>query len=211
MLHTVGPCCLMTRAVLSSNLMETEDPLAPLNDAERLIGRNMRRIREQLNLTQQEIAERMVKDGFRFHQTQLAKMERGERPIRVNEWYAIARALGVTSDALMERGPNTDDRLFEAKLIYERMRIVVDDLGKRLHEIGLEYEHALQNFILAREHYHETAADFGVEPDEPQALLVHEMAEKLKKMEAAGEYFEGVEMQGKLGDITLRILREGPE
>lgn len=208
-LRGAARCCLMPSGLLSFNLMETEDPLAPLKNAERTIGRNMRRIREALNLTQQEVADRMVKNGLRFHQTQIAKMERGERPIRVNEWIAIAEALGVTTEALMQHGPNTDDRLFEAKLVYERMRIIVDNLGQQLHEIGVEYEQALKDFIMAREYYLDMAKEFGVEPEEPNNYLVHEAAEKLKKMESTGEYFEGVELEGKLGDITPRILREG--
>jgi transcriptional regulator with XRE-family HTH domain len=201
----------MMEAVLSFNPMETDDPLAPLNDTERTIGRNMRRIREKLELTQQEVAERMLKSGFRFHQTQIAKMERGERPIRVNEWIAIARALGVSIDALTARGPATDDRLFEAKLIYERMRIMADDLGRQLHEVGVQYEQVMTEFLLARQYYYETAVEFGVEPEDPHYMLVHETAEKLKRMESTGEYFEGVELEGKLSDITPRILREGPE
>lgn len=96
----VAWCCLMLSAVLSFNPMETDDPQTP-RDPERVIGREMRRIRERLGLTQQEVAERMLKNGFRFHQTQIAKMERGERPIRVNEWIAIATALGTTPQDML--------------------------------------------------------------------------------------------------------------
>lgn len=92
--HGAVQCCLMLGAVLSFSLMETDDLHPPL-DTELVIGREMRRIRERLGITQQELAERMIKNGFRFHQTQVAKMERGERPIRVNEWIAIATALGM--------------------------------------------------------------------------------------------------------------------
>ncbi|MDX2948174.1 helix-turn-helix domain-containing protein [Streptomyces caniscabiei] len=73
----------------------------PPTDAERIIGREMRRLRERLGITQQDIAARMIKDGFRFHQTQIAKMERGERPIRVNEWLSIAAALGTTPQEML--------------------------------------------------------------------------------------------------------------
>ncbi|MGW6008637.1 helix-turn-helix domain-containing protein [Streptomyces sp. NPDC055210] len=81
--------------------METDDPQAPPTDTERVIGREMRRLRERLGITQQDVADRMTKNGFRLHQTQIAKMERGERAIRVNEWIGIASALGVTTQEML--------------------------------------------------------------------------------------------------------------
>lgn len=168
--------------------MENDDPLEALSDTERRIGRNLRRIREGLKLTQGDIASRLKAQGLRFHQSQVAKIERGERPLRVNEWIAIAEALGVSSEALMAGGPETDDDLFEAKLMYERCRQIVDDAGVRLHEAGSFYEQALLQFYDVRERYREVAIEHGVEPDEPKFLLVHEAAERLAKMGATRDY-----------------------
>lgn len=125
----------MPQSVLSFNLMETVDPQTPL-DPERVIGREMRRIRERLGLTQQEVAERMLKNGFRFHQTQIAKMERGERPIRVNEWIAITIALGMTPQDMLSSaisasvGESVEERLSLAELERER-----DALEVRLQDV----------------------------------------------------------------------------
>ncbi|MFI0825690.1 helix-turn-helix transcriptional regulator [Streptomyces roseolus] len=68
-------------------------------DSESLASYNLRIIRRELGLSQQQIADRLpvVSAGkVRLAQTQIAKIERGERPWRVNEMFAIAEALGVS-------------------------------------------------------------------------------------------------------------------
>lgn len=187
---SVGQCCLMLREVLSFNLMETGDPQAHLDDAERRIGRNLRRIREALELTQQDVAERLREKGHRFHQTQIAKIERGERPLRVNEWLAIAEVLKIDAHELMAAGEGTDDRLFMAKLHYERSRQVVDDVGVKLHEVGHLYEEALLAFKDARDYYRQVAEEFGKEFEDPEFLRVHEAAERLAKAIPTKDYAE---------------------
>ncbi|MDX3497228.1 helix-turn-helix domain-containing protein [Streptomyces turgidiscabies] len=121
--------------------METDDPQPP-HDPERVIGREMRRIRERMGLTQLEVAERMLKNGFRFHQTQIAKMERGERPIRVNEWIAIATALGTTVQDMLASeigasiGESPEKPLSLAELererdaVHQRLRAAEDELAR---------------------------------------------------------------------------------
>lgn len=193
------------------NLMETTDPLDQLQDAERRIGRNMRRVRESLGLKQQDVADKMNEAGFKFHQTQVAKVERGERPVRVNEWFAIANALGIDAEALLEGGPGTDDRLWEAELHYERCRMVVDAAGVRLHEAGTTYQDALDVFQQVRTKYHEIAAEFGVEPKQPKNLLSHEAIEHIRNhLPAAAEYLAPGDLEEPTAEtITMRYLREG--
>ncbi|MDX3747489.1 helix-turn-helix transcriptional regulator [Streptomyces sp. AK08-02] len=121
--------------------METDDPQPP-HDPERVIGREMRRIRERMGLTQLEVAERMLKNGFRFHQTQIAKMERGERPIRVNEWIAIATALGTSVQDMLaseigarigespEKPLNLAELERERDAVHQRLRAAEDQLAR---------------------------------------------------------------------------------
>jgi transcriptional regulator with XRE-family HTH domain len=161
----------MRLRVVALNLMKVEDGddyvSAALDDAEQRIGRNMRRIRENLGLSQLELSKRLGKIGYRFHQTQVAKIERGERPVRVNEWIAIAAALGVEATALMAAGFGADDAVFEARLRYERSRVAVDDIGDELFQLGRRYQEALEVFMTARREYWRACIEHGVEPEEP--------------------------------------------
>ncbi|MFC8433723.1 helix-turn-helix transcriptional regulator [Streptomyces sp. NPDC057253] len=87
-------------------------------DSESLASHNLKVIRMQLGVSQQQIADRLptVHGGVvRLAQTQIAKIERGERPWRVNEMFAIAEALGVNWTELFRGGPRdpeaNDDHL----------------------------------------------------------------------------------------------------
>ncbi|MGW0647855.1 helix-turn-helix domain-containing protein [Streptomyces umbrinus] len=71
--------------------------LGDSGDMEKLASFNLRRIRQALGLSQQQIADKLAEkpDRVRLSQSQIAKMERGERPWRLNEMYDIADALGI--------------------------------------------------------------------------------------------------------------------
>lgn len=82
---------------------EREDSLAYM-DAEALASFNLRRIRAALGVSQQEIADRLtdLAMGPRLSQSQIAKIERGERPWKVNEMVAIAAALNLHFDEFFQ-------------------------------------------------------------------------------------------------------------
>lgn len=164
-----------------------------MNDTELRIGRNLRRIRESLDLSQQDIAQRLTDLGFRFHQTQVAKIERGERAVRVNEWIAIAEALGVMPMALMAGGLGTDDAVFEARLNFERMRINVDNVSAKLYDVGRDLEAALELYHEALEHYVRTANEAG-EPVTGEAVeLGKQWILKFQERPGTEEYAEDLE------------------
>ena len=60
-------------------------------DMRRLVGRNVRRIREKKGLTQEEFAERSG-----FSQQYISGLERGQRNPTVITVYELATALGVS-------------------------------------------------------------------------------------------------------------------
>ncbi|NYI05558.1 helix-turn-helix domain-containing protein [Allostreptomyces psammosilenae] len=62
---------------------------------EALVAHNLRIVRKAARLSQEDVAERMTRLGHKFHQTQVAKIERGARPIRYDEVIALAKALNV--------------------------------------------------------------------------------------------------------------------
>ncbi|MGW6003569.1 helix-turn-helix domain-containing protein [Oerskovia enterophila] len=55
----------------------------------------MRKKREELGWSQQELAEALRDAGVSSHQTTVAKVERGERPLKMTEAVAVAYALGM--------------------------------------------------------------------------------------------------------------------
>ena len=59
-------------------------------------GRSISHVREHLrHLSQTELCERLAEVGFPMHQSVLARIESGQRPIRVDELFALAAALQV--------------------------------------------------------------------------------------------------------------------
>ncbi|MEV4093857.1 helix-turn-helix transcriptional regulator [Streptosporangium saharense] len=68
----------------------------------------MKRLRETRGMTQTDLARELQKSGLRFHQQIVARIEAGERPVRLNEAHLIASALGsdlntMTSAASSDR------------------------------------------------------------------------------------------------------------
>src|SRR5438128_1525083 len=75
----------------SRSATEAEGPEA----AETLLAGRLRALREAAEMTQGQLAERMTQLGFSMHQTAVAKIEGGQRPVRLNEVAAFAAALRV--------------------------------------------------------------------------------------------------------------------
>ena len=62
------------------------------------LGREARRLREALNLTQEELADRAG-----LHPNYIGRIERGESNVGVKALFKLARGLGVEPAALFER------------------------------------------------------------------------------------------------------------
>lgn len=59
-------------------------------------GRKVRELRIAAGLTQQQLAERLSRAGRSYHQTTVAKLEKGTRPTTLDELAPLASALGVS-------------------------------------------------------------------------------------------------------------------
>jgi len=66
-------------------------------DMRKLVGRNVRRLRQQAGMTQEELS---AKSGF--GQQYISDLERGRRNPTILSLYEIALALGSTPTALIE-------------------------------------------------------------------------------------------------------------
>ncbi|MFD6474419.1 helix-turn-helix domain-containing protein [Streptomyces anulatus] len=154
-LHTRGD------AELDHKYGSVAHPLDGL-DSESLASFNLRRIRKELGFSQQQIADHLkekMPEGVRLSQTQIAKIERGERPWRVNEMMAIADALAIRWDEFFRVVPGEDYRQLEleaARLRRERARTLEQDARELWRRAARdEYE--------ADEYFLRVAAKYGIE------------------------------------------------
>lgn len=69
---------------------------------EQQLGKAVKRRREDLGWSQDQLAGRLVKLGIEMHQTTVAKLEQAKRPIRVNELWALAAVLRMPVDVLLD-------------------------------------------------------------------------------------------------------------
>lgn len=77
-------------------------------DAEAKIGANIRDERQRQGLSQEHLATLLRTFGFEMHQTTVAKIEGGKRPLRVAEMFAFADALSLPWLSLIEGGRDID-------------------------------------------------------------------------------------------------------
>lgn len=77
--------------------------------AEALLAERLRALRDAAEMTQGQLAERMTQLGFSMHQTAIAKIERGQRPVRLNEAAGLAAALRVPVTDLLTDAENTPE------------------------------------------------------------------------------------------------------
>ena len=61
---------------------------------EAIFAANVKRFRESQNMTQTDLARLMAERGFSFHQQTVQRIENGSRPVRLDEAYHLADALG---------------------------------------------------------------------------------------------------------------------
>ena len=67
-------------------------------DANKTCGKCLSQIRREQGITQVELAKRLGRP-----QSFVSKIETGERSLKVYEQFAYARALGISSEALVQR------------------------------------------------------------------------------------------------------------
>lgn len=149
----------------------TEEEEGPLEhpyewiDAESLASHNLKIIRNQLGISQQQIAERLahVQGGHvRLAQTQIAKIERGERPWRMNETFAIAEALGVDWMELFRGGPKDPD-VDDSHLLMLGARNKYTQAQKRASDAKDEWVAAETEELKVGMEMARTAARLGIE------------------------------------------------
>lgn len=107
------------------NPMKVEEFRKLLETVPTATGAAIRKKREELGWSQQELAEALKDAGVSWHQTTVAKVERGERPLKMTEAVAVAYALGMVKlDEVL--GDNSSP--VQSALVY-RFRVIAE-LGR---------------------------------------------------------------------------------
>lgn len=110
---------------------------------EALVGVQVRRLRTERGWSQAQLGQKLSPYGFDLTQTTVAKLELGQRPLRLNEVAAIAHLFGVTVPDLLGQAASAplvdpmralDDPDF-ADLVRERLQ-----LQAQIGELTKEYD-----------------------------------------------------------------------
>lgn len=104
-------------------------------DIEAIVAKNVRRLREARGLSQQQLGTDLAPQGAGMHQTTVAKLEAGARPLRLNEVLAIAAYFDVPIESLWQKtGETLDDH--EEAIREGEIRTVMDALEQAQAEVS---------------------------------------------------------------------------
>jgi transcriptional regulator with XRE-family HTH domain len=92
-------------------------------------GRRVRQWRQARNWSQEDLANRLRRQGFDMHQTTVAKIERGTRPLRVAEAAAIADIFRVPPLAVF-MGPPPEKLPWSMQELHETIEIAERNLAE---------------------------------------------------------------------------------
>lgn len=100
--------------------MSDESDGVGLVEVEQNFATNVREYREQLGLSQEELAQRMAERGFGFTQATVWKIEQGKRAVRIAEAVALMDALGLPSWMNLTRSPHAFRRDAQLQAAHRR-------------------------------------------------------------------------------------------
>ena len=102
------------------------------------IGKHIQQYRFELDKTQEEIAEKA-----NISKNYLSKIETGKSAGRVDKYYSIAKALGVTIDMLID---NTSNRASsDNQLFYNQLLSLISSLSLNQRKMLIEFIELLRN------------------------------------------------------------------
>jgi transcriptional regulator with XRE-family HTH domain len=147
---------------------------------EKVIAQKIRQLRIERGWSQEDLAERMTRYGWPMHQTTIAKLEAGKRPIRAGEVFALTLVFGLPPLALWHLPVPGEPQALAAM----RQQLVdtdeqVAELGRILHTMTTTYAHAMARRMHTAEALNEAAKRssrgeleaLGLDEDELQAFI----------------------------------------
>lgn len=117
-------------------------------EQEQALGAKIRELRIERGMSQSDLADAMGKRGFPMHQTTVAKLETGKRPLRLTEAMAAASTFGLPAAALLLA-------TFRAETPSEAdLRTAISESQSKVHDLRRQLGRAIQQF--AHDYAHET-------------------------------------------------------
>lgn len=107
---------------------------------EKSFGDKVRQWRRERNWSQEEVAAQLRYQGFDMHQTTVAKIERGTRPLRVAEAVALAHIFKVPPLAIFE-GPGPEDQPENIAKLQRELDMAEESARRRRDEIDSAAEY----------------------------------------------------------------------
>jgi transcriptional regulator with XRE-family HTH domain len=119
---------------------------------EKRFGEVVRRWRQSRGWSQEDVAEKLRHQGFEMHQTTIAKIERGTRPLRVAEADAIAEVFKMPVMAVFELSlpndapwwaPDQPETIRKRQKLLERARQQSEGAHRKLYSAAEDYAYWL--------------------------------------------------------------------
>jgi transcriptional regulator with XRE-family HTH domain len=139
--------------------MPNQDPPRPAGAWEANFIEQMARLRESRKISQTELAKRLRAAGLPFHQQTIQRVESGERPVRLNEAFVIARELGSNVELMSS----------EDEYGVRNIRYVTDDFRRTANAIAEVLRECLETL---RDEGSEIVALFTVRADKLDKGLI---------------------------------------
>ncbi|MEU6702568.1 helix-turn-helix transcriptional regulator [Streptomyces wuyuanensis] len=181
-------------------------------DSESLASHNLKVIRKRLGVSQQQIAERLphVFGGLvRLAQTQIAKIERGERPWRVNEMFAIAEALDISWHELFRGGP-LEEGENDDHLLMLGARIKYQQAQRKTEEAKEAWEKAAREELEAGMEMARTAAELEIVDTEVMQFLQLRGATRIwmgeEEQDRLDRWQKGFDLDARAAELQARGL-----
>lgn len=110
-------------------------------DFDVMVGRNVKALRNAADLTQTELAERLTAAGYPMQQQTVLKIERGSRPLKLEEALVVADILDVPTESLWE------ERLDRANIVAGAVSAAtsLQTAWEELEEAVVKFERARWN------------------------------------------------------------------
>lgn len=109
-------------------------------EAERRAAANIREQRSRAGMSQEQLATALKMYGFDLHQSTIAKIEAGKRPLRLAELFAFADALSIPWMNLIEGGRDID-------IFPDEGMVPVDLWQAQLEELVHEREDVMSDLV----------------------------------------------------------------
>jgi transcriptional regulator with XRE-family HTH domain len=123
------------------------------DELERAVGKNVRGLRESRGLSQQQLGSDLLAYHAGMHQTTVAKLEAGSKPLRLNEVAAIAAYFNVPIESLWDRTGATLNEGEETTLLRQ-----INALLLELTKVDAEYAEAETDLAKANQAAHDALA-----------------------------------------------------